>query len=98
MPMPPYVVKCHSPNCDAPAAFKVAARWSDGITAELKTYSLCCAACLPADYRSAVERGERCRRVPGETLEPPAVFEYTRERSDRTLRRMEDIEAKLRGG
>ena len=47
MPMPPYAVLCYRPGCDRPAAYKVAARWSDGVTEELKTYSLCCAECLP---------------------------------------------------
>jgi len=96
MPMPPFVVQCHSSGCPAPAEYKIAARWSDGITTELKTYSLCCRACLAMCYRSAIERSERCRLAAGESLESPGVFEYSRERSDRTLRRLPELEAELR--
>ena len=46
MPMPPYPVLCSCPCCGQPAVYKIAARWSDGVTQELKTYALSCEACL----------------------------------------------------
>ena len=54
MPMPPYPVLCYAPGCTRPAAFKVAARWSDGVTGELKTYSLACPDCLAKLFAAAV--------------------------------------------
>ena len=77
MPMPPYPINCYTVNCNALAQFKVAARWSDGITHELKTYALCCQKCLAAHYRAALAKRERCRLAAGETLEKPAIFEMT---------------------
>ena len=38
---------CYAAGCPNRAEFKIAARWSDGITTELKTYYLACPACLP---------------------------------------------------
>lgn len=63
-----YTVRC---RCGAPATHKVAAGWSDGQTAELKTYGLVCAACLPAKLAEAQVKHAACRRAEGETLEPP---------------------------
>ena len=49
-PFLPYLVCCT--GCGRPAGFKVAARWSDGATAELKTYALGCEGCLPVLRRA----------------------------------------------
>ncbi len=35
-------IPCSQPDCRAPAAYKIAARWSDGHLAELKTYGFAC--------------------------------------------------------
>jgi hypothetical protein len=97
MSMPPYRVLCYSPGCPHPAAFKVAARWSDGVTNELKTYSLACPDCLPALFAQARVKRAACRLAPGETLEEPGVYELHRGDRDRTLRRREDVEVQLNG-
>jgi len=85
MPMPPFIVRCDAPQCQRLAIYKIAARWTDGITAELKTYSLCCADCLAQAYHSAVERHLRCHTTAGETVEHPAVFHYVSATSDQAL-------------
>jgi hypothetical protein len=92
MPMPPYPIRCQAPGCTHPAVYKVAARWSDGLTHELKTYALSCADCLSSLFRSSQARRAACRLAPGETLEPPAVYELARGRRDRQLVRREDLE------
>jgi hypothetical protein len=74
MPMPPYPVCCHRPGCGRPAVYKIAARWSDGVTHELKTYDLRCAECLAAGLLGSREKQAACRLAPGETLEPAGVF------------------------
>ena len=95
MPMPSYPVICYAAGCQHPAAFKIAARWSDGVTQELKTYYLACAACIPRLYASAVAKRAACRLAPGETLDKPGVYELHRGERDKTLKRRPDLEAEL---
>lgn len=89
--MPPYAVLCYTPGCGRPAHFKVASRWSDGVTAELKTYGLCCESCLPEWYARGVERQAQCRLVPGERLDPPGIFDLVRGCRDPGLRSRPDL-------
>jgi hypothetical protein len=72
--------------------FKVAARWSDGLTRELKTYSLACASCLPKLFAQAVAKRTVCRLVPGESLDEPGVYELHRGDRDKQLKRRPDLE------
>jgi hypothetical protein len=72
--MPPYPVVCQSPGCGAAATLKVAAEWSDGVTAELKTYALCCEACVRSWYVSAKDHRRACRLAEGESLSEPKVY------------------------
>jgi hypothetical protein len=95
MPMPPYAVLCYTRGCDHKAIYKIAARWSDGQTGELKTYALSCAACLPEWFRASRVKQAACRLAPGEVLEPPGVYHLTRGQHDQQLRRAEDVEQQL---
>ena len=95
MPMPPYPVCCYSPRCGRPAVFKIAARWSDGVTHELKTYGLCCAECLADWFRRGRDRQAVCRLAAGETLEAPGVYEMVRGQRDQQLTRRADLEERL---
>jgi hypothetical protein len=97
MPMPPYAVLCYRTGCGRPAAYKVAARWSDGVTEELKTYSLCCEECLPDLFRRGRERQAPCRTAPGEVLEPPGIYRMRRGQRDVQLERLPELETKLSG-
>ena len=90
--MPPYPVNCCANGCPRQAAFKIAARWSDGVTRELKTYFLACTECLPELYRKARVKKAECRLAQGETLGDPEVFEMTRGRRDRELVRRPELE------
>ena len=90
MPIPHYPVLCSA--CQQPATFKIAARWSDGLTQELKTYALTCAACLAAAFRVSCARQADCCRAAGETLDPPGVYELARGERDVQLRRREELE------
>jgi hypothetical protein len=93
--MPPYPVCCYRPGCGRPAVYKIAARWSDGVTHELKTYALSCEDCLPEWFRTSRAKQAACRLASGETLEPPGVYELARGRRDRQLTRRQDLEAQL---
>ncbi|MCE9533200.1 MAG: hypothetical protein K8T89_19050 [Planctomycetes bacterium] len=97
MPMPPYPVICYAPGCQNEAVYKIAARWSDGITGELKTYSLVCKACLPELYRQARIKRDGCRLAAGESLDVPAIFQLDRGERDRQLVRCEELEKQLAG-
>jgi hypothetical protein len=93
--MPTYPVTCYAPKCSAPASFKVAARWSDGITDELKTYYLACPLCLPSLLAAAMAKRAACRLALGETLDVPGVYELHRGDRDKALKRRSDLEESL---
>lgn len=92
MAMPAYPVICYRPGCDQPAVYKIAARWSDGVTQELKTYALSCPSCLVDQLAQSQAKQAACRLAPGETLEPPGVYELARGRRDHQLIRRLDLE------
>jgi hypothetical protein len=92
MPMPPYPLRCSRPGCDREALYKIAARWSDGVTQELKTYALACADCLPALLERSRAKQAGCRLAPGEALDVPGAYELARGRRDRELARRADLE------
>ena len=95
MPMPPYPLVCYRRGCGRPAVYKIAARWSDGVTQELKTYALTCAGCLAEWFARSRAKQAACRRAPGETLEAPGIYETARGRRDAQLVRREDLERQL---
>ncbi len=95
MPMPPYPLLCYTKDCGQFATCKIAARWSDGITSELKTYALSCAACAPAWFLQSRKKQAACRTVAGETLEAPGIFKITRGQRDKKLERLEQLELEL---
>lgn len=93
MPMPPYPVVCYRPGCRQQARYKIAARWSDGITHELKTYALSCTDCLTEQYAHSRAKQAACRLTAGETLEVPGIYELVRGRRDAQLARRPDLES-----
>jgi hypothetical protein len=95
MPMPPYQVCCSSCECKSPAAYKIAASWSDGVVGELKTYALSCEEHLRDWFRRAREKQKGCRLTPGETLEPPGIYHLRRGKRDQALERLTELEQQL---
>ena len=95
MPVQNFFIRCYAKGCPHEASHKIASRWSDGITSELKTYSLCCAGCLPDVFRESCMRQATCRLAAGETLETPGIYHLRRGSRDRDLKRLLDIEAEL---
>jgi hypothetical protein len=96
MPMPPYPLYCYTRNCGRPAVYKIAARWSDGITQELKTYGLCCRECLPERFRASRQKRAACRLAAGETLEEPGIYSLERGQRDADLHRLTELEQECR--
>jgi hypothetical protein len=97
MPMPCYRVVCYQPGCGQDAAYKIAARWSDGLTEELKTYAVVCPGCLASWFQLSREKQKKCRRAPGEVLEPPGIYELVRGQPDQRLNRRPDLEREVPG-
>jgi hypothetical protein len=93
--MPPYPVLCYRPGCGRQAEYKIASRWSDGITSELKTYSLCCPACLADLYSQSVLKQKACRLAQGESLQTPGIYRLNRGQRDRQLERLPELEEQL---
>lgn len=93
--MPPYPISCYTPECGRLAVYKIAARWSDGITEELKTYALTCEECLPDWYRRTREKQAACRLAKRESLDEPGIYRLVRGRRDRGLERLPELEAQL---
>ena len=95
MPMPPYQIYCHTKDCKNPAEYKIAAKWSDGVVSELKTYGLCCEECLPQWLKRGRDRHLACQLTPGETLDEPGIYRLQRGRRDQVLERLTDLEARV---
>jgi hypothetical protein len=95
MPMPPYPILCTTRGCGQLAHYKIAARWSDGVTQELKTYALTCAACLAESFHRSRAKQAACRLAPGETLESPGIYEIAHGRRDQQLQRRADLEQEV---
>jgi hypothetical protein len=93
--MPPYPLQCYTPQCGRPAVYKIASRWSDGVTKELKTYALSCADCLPDWFRRSRVKQSSCRLAPGEILETPGIFSLERGRRDSQIHRLTELEATM---
>ena len=92
--MCPYEARCDCP-ANAPAQYKVAARWSLGELSELKTYGLACDGCLGQVYADACRKRHACRLAEGESLEAPGVYRFQPRRRDAELERLRDLEEKL---
>ena len=98
MVMPPYAVLCYTPGCGKPAVYKIAARWSDGVTEELKTYALSCQDCLPDWFRHSQEKQKACRLAARESLESPGIYLLEHGHRDRQLKRLKNLEEELANG
>ena len=93
MPMPPYPVHCYQPGCGQPALYKIAARWSDGVTEELKTYALACAGCLPELFRRSQRQAAPPAAWPRERrCWVPSFTSWPAVPRDRQLTRRPDLE------
>src|SRR5207237_5245232 len=95
MQMPPYPLHCYHAGCGQLAKYKIAARWSDGVTQELKTYALTCAECLAESFHRSRVKQAACRLAPGETLETPGIYELAHGQRDQQLQRRADLEQDL---
>jgi hypothetical protein len=92
MPAFAYQIRCTQQGCFRPARYKIAARWSDGVTSELKTYALCCRTCVRQALKESRHRQSECRLAAGESLERPGVYQLQGGKHDNELSRMTELE------
>ena len=98
MAMPPYPIYCYTKGCRNLATHKIAARWSDGVVSELKTYGLCCEACLPVWFQQSRAKQPGSHLLPGETLEPAGIYHLQHGARDQQLQRLPELEQELLAG
>lgn len=91
-----FVVPCSHADCREPAAYKVAARWSDGRAAELKTYGFSCSDHLELVFRASEQRRLDYTPSPGEVIEEIAIYRYEPGKRDRQLQRLWGLEENYR--
>jgi hypothetical protein len=95
--MPPYPLYCYTRDCGNLAVYKIAARWSDGFTQELKTYGLTCADCLKDWFQRSRAKHAACRLASGESLAEPGIYSLERGTRDVGLQRLTELERDLGG-
>jgi hypothetical protein len=94
--MPTTTVRCSLAECREPASYKIAAPWSDGSFAELKTYGFACSNHLGYVFRTAEARQSDYPPSPGEAVEEIAIFRYEQGKRDRQLQRLWGLEENYR--
>lgn len=94
--MPTTVVRCSLPGCAEPAAYKVAANWSDGSFSELKAYGFACSDHLGPVFRAAEQRRQEYAPRPGEVLEEIGIYKFDHGKRDRQLQRLWGLEENYR--
>ncbi|WP_422929920.1 hypothetical protein [Singulisphaera sp. PoT] len=94
--MPTTEVQCSLRGCNEPAVYKIAALWSGGSFAELKTFGFSCPDHLGAVFREA--EGRKASYVPssGESIEEIAIYRYEQGKRDRQLQRLWGLEENYR--
>ncbi len=93
--MPSYPIYCSSKDCKNLATYKIASKWSDGVVSELKTYGLCCEACVAKWFQVGRESFKRSRLIPNETLDQPGIYLLHRGERDQALQRLPELEVHL---
>ncbi len=89
-------VPCSRPDCREPAAYKIAARWSDGRLAELKTYGFACSHHLGEIFRDSEQRRSNYMATLGESIEELAIYRHEPGKRDRVLQRLWGLEKNYR--
>ena len=91
-----HAVQCSFGGCSEPASYKVAARWSDGRFAELKTYGFACSDHLGPVFQEAERRQAEYHPAPHEVVEELAIFRFEAGKRDRQLQRLWGLEDNYR--
>lgn len=82
------IAECSVPECQEPATHKVAAPWTYGAFAELKTYGLACSQHPEPVLATALGRQKQYAVEPGETIAEIGIYRYERGKPDSKLERI----------
>jgi hypothetical protein len=85
-----YVPTCSAPNCGQPAAYKVAAPWSNGTSHELKNYGLACEAHRDSQFARAQLHRKGLVLAEGETVGNVGLYQLEPDKRDLELKRLPD--------
>jgi hypothetical protein len=85
-------VRCSIPDCDEPVTHKIAAPWSDGRFAELKTYGFACSAHVFHVFRDAEARWLAYEPARGEIIQEVGIYRFQEGKGDRHLTRDVELE------
>lgn len=91
-----HAVRCSIEGCSEAASYKIAARWSDGSFAELKTYGFSCSDHLGPVFREAERRITAYHAAPNESVEELAIYRFEAGKRDRQLQRLWGLEDNYR--
>ncbi len=89
-------VKCSHSYCSDLATYKVAARWSDGRFAELKTYGFACSDHLGEVFQEAEDRRVDYALLPGEVIGEMTIFRFEPGKRAGQLQRIRGLEENYR--
>ena len=89
-------IACKEAGCPEPAIYKIAARWSDGVFNELKSYGFACADHLGSVFRAAEARRSIHHPIPGESLGEIQIFRWEPGKRDSQLVRLTGLEENYR--
>ena len=89
-------VACTHGSCREPAAYKIAARWSDGRLAELKTYGFACSEHLGEVFRRPSSGNRITFRRPAKPSKSWRSTAYEPGKRDRFLQRLWGLEENYR--
>ena len=81
---------CSAPHCGSPAAYKVAAPWSNGKSRELKNYGLACEAHRDSQLALAQLHRLGLKLAEGETVGTVGLYELAMGKRDADLARLPD--------
>jgi hypothetical protein len=73
---------CSQAGCDRPAAYKIAAVWSDGTSRELKNYGLACSDHRETQASRARRHRDALRLQDWETVGEVRLYRFDPERRD----------------
>lgn len=85
-----YQPKCSAAKCDQPAAYKVAAPWSNGTSRELKNYGLACEAHRDSQLALAQLHRQGLKLAEGETVGEVGLYQLVAGKRDVDLPRLPD--------
>jgi hypothetical protein len=85
-----YTPTCSAPRCDHPAAYKIAAPWTNGTSHELKNYGLACEAHRDSQLALAQLHRKDLKLADGESVGQVGLYKLQPNKRDAELVRLPD--------